>query len=494
MPVHWQEEYKRKLGSPEDAARLVQSGDRVHTGLLPMPRLIADAIAARREELENLQITMVEPEYDPGFLNPGWEEKAPVTVEIHIGALAVDALDERRIDYSPVLFSTWFKPYQDTNRGLTPPDVFICTVSPPDKNGYCSFGADLWNKKTFASLSRTVLAEVDANFIRTYGQNYIHVSEIDAFVENTPITMTDEEVEQIVNGIEDSDRMEELRKIAFGMEVEQRREHVPQLATLESSQMRQWATFYAGLSDPGPDMRRMAEFVSELVPDGATIQIGAGTPSTLLPTLGTFDDKHDLGIHSEMAAPGLIDLVAKGIVTGSHTNTHPGRARLSALTASNIREQKWAHNNPLVELHESQHVVNIESVAAIDNMITMNNALSIDLSGQINAETVFGGRLVAGTGGQTELHMGAVLSKGGRGITLLRSTALGGSVSRIVPKHEEGAVVTVPRTFADTVVTEYGVAQLLGKSIRERAEELIAIAHPDFRADLRKEAQKLLYP
>ena len=492
--MHWREEYRRKLGSAEEVARLVKPGDRLHTGLLPMPRLIADAIAARREELGHLQVTMVEPEYDPGFLDSGWEYKVPVTVEIHIGSVAVDALDEKRIDYSPVLFSTWFKPYQDPNRDLAPPDVFICTVSPPDENGYCSFGADLWNKKTFASLSRTVLVEVDANFIRTYGQNYIHVSEIDAFIENTPAMMTDGEVEAIVSGIEDPDRREELRKVAFGMEAERRREYVPQLATLELPQMRQWAAFYAGLSDPGPDARRMADYVSELVPDGATIQIGAGTPSTLLPTLGAFDSKQDLGIHSEMAAPGLIDLVEKGIVTGGYTKTHPGRARLSALTASTIREQKWAHNNPLIELHESQHVVSIQSLAAIDNMVTINNALSIDLSGQINSETVFGGRHVAGTGGQTELHMGAVLSKGGRGVILLRSTALGGSVSRIVPQHETGAVVTIPRTFADTVVTEYGVAQLLGKSVRERAQELISVAHPDFRSDLRKKAQELLYP
>ena len=490
----WREDYKRKLTSAEEAAKLVRPGDRVHTGLLPMPRLIANAIAARREELGNLQIVMVEPEYDPGFLLPGWEEDFPVTVEIHIGTVAVDALDEKRIDYSPVLFSTWFKPNLDSRPGAKPIDVFMCTVSPPDKNGYCSFGADLWNKKTFTSLSSKVLVEVDDSFIRTYGDNYIHVSEIDRFVENTPTPMSDQEMEGIINEVKEADRREELRKIAFSLEVERRRAFVPQLTTLELSQMRQWAAFYAGLSDPGPEVRRMAEYVAELVPDGATIQIGAGTPSTLLPTLGTFDEKHDLGIHSEMAAPGLIDLIEKGIATGKHTTTHPGRMRLSALTASNVREQKWAHNNPLIELYESQEVVNIQNVGAIDGMVSMNNALSIDLSGQINSETVFGGRLVAGTGGQTELHMGAVLSRGGRAITLLRSTALGGSVSRIVAQHEEGAVITIPRTFADTVVTGYGVAQLLGKSLRERAEELISVTHPDFRDELRKEARKLLYP
>ena len=492
--MDWRENYKRKLGSAEDAARLVRPGDLVHTGVLPMPRRIADAIVGRREELGHLDVTMVEPEYDPGFLDNAFSDKFSVTVEIHIGTVAVDAMDEKRVDYSPVLFSTWFKPATDPRPNYRAPDVFLCTVSPPDENGYCSFGADLWNKRTFAGLSRTVLAEVDERFIRTYGDNHIHVSEIDAFVENTPLPMLDEELDGIIASIGEAERRETLREIASGLEFDRRRDFIPQLAGLELSQMKQWAAFYAGLSDPGPVPRRMAEYVSDMVPDGATIQIGAGTPSTLLPSLGTFDEKHDLGIHSEMGAPGMIDLIEKGIVTGKYTNTHPGVARLSALTATNISEQKWAEYNPKLELLESHDVVNIAAISQIDNMCTINNALSVDLYGQVNSETVFGGRLVAGTGGQTELHIGATQSKGGRGIILLRSTALEGSVSRIVPQLEEGAIVTIPRTFADIVITEYGVAQLMGKSNRQRAEELISIAHPDFRGELRRAAERMMWP
>ncbi|MEE9199261.1 MAG: acetyl-CoA hydrolase/transferase C-terminal domain-containing protein [Dehalococcoidia bacterium] len=405
--MDWTEEYKRKLVSAEEAVKLVKSGDRVHTGIYPIPRVLPYALAARRDELQNVQIVMVEPTYDPGWLQPGWEDAFPVTVEIHLGSVAVNAMDERRIDYSPVLFNTWFKPLQERRADAKPIDVNMCVVSPPDRNGFCSFGAHLWNKKTFASLSNMVLAEVDETFVRTYGTNYIHVSEIDRFVEHTPPMMSDAEAEGLINGLEDQQRREELRGIASRIEVERRREFLPQLAELSLSQMRQWAAFYAGLSDPGPDVKRMAEYVSELVPDGATIQVGMGTPSTLLPTLGTFDDKQDLGIHSEMAAPGLIKLVEKGIATGKHITTHPGKAVLSALTASTIQEVGWAADNPLVELHESHEVVSIQSIAAIDNMVTINNALSVDFSGQINSETIFGGRLVAGTGGQTELHMGA---------------------------------------------------------------------------------------
>ena len=494
--MDWREDYKRKLCSPQDAAAMVKSGDLVHTGLIPMPRLIAHAIVARRDEFERLYVTMVGPEYDPGFLVSANSDKFSVTVELHIGigTLAIDAMDERRIDYSPVLFSTWFKPAIDQHLNARTPDVFLCTVSPPDQNGYCSFGSDLWNKRTFVKLSHTVLAEVDERFIRTYGDNYIHVSEIDAFVENTPQPMHDEELNEIISAIPDAERRQELTEIASKLEFERRRDFIPQVADLDLAQMRMWAAFYAGVSDPGPKARSMAEFVTEMVPDGATIQIGTGTPSTLLPTLGAFDDKHDLGIHSEMAAPGLIDLIDKGIVNGRYSNTHPGVARLSALTATNIREQKWAEYNPKLELLESKDVVNIREVSQIDKMFTINNALSVDLGGQTNSETVFGGRLVAGSGGQTDLHIGATQSKGGRGIILLRSTALGGSVSRIVPQFEEGAIVTIPRTFADIVITEYGVAQLMGKSNRQRAEELISVAHPDFRAELRREAQRLLYP
>ena len=492
--MDWREDYKRKLGSPEDAAALVKSGDLVHTGSLPIPRLIADAIVARREEFEHLDVKMDAPEYDPGFMDSAFSDKFSVTVEIHIGNVAIDAMDERRIDYSPVLFSTWFKPVTDPRPDSRAPDVYLCTVSPPDKNGYCSFGADLWNKHTFTKISRTVLAEVDERYIRTFGDNYIHVSEIDAFVENTPPPMLDEELDGIIASIGEAERRETLREIASVLEFERRRDFIPQVADLDSAQMRQWAAYYAGLSDPGPDVRRMAEYVSEMVLDGATLQIGMGTPSTLLATLGTFDKKHDLGIHSEMGAPGMIDLIEKGIVTGKYTNTHPGVVRLSALTATKISEQKWAEYNPKLELLESRDVVNIAAISQIDNMCTINNALSVDLYGQVNSETVFGGRLVAGTGGQTELHIGAIQSKGGRGIILLRSTALGGSMSRIVPQMEEGAIVTIPRTFADIVITEYGVAQLMGKSNRQRAEELINIAHPDFRGELRREAERMMWP
>ena len=247
-----------------------------------------------------------------------------------------------------------------------------------------------------------------------------------------------------------------------------------------------------GWGDPPQEDRPFADHVAELVPDGSTIQIGVGSPGRYITRLGAFDSKKDLGWHSEMSAPGVLDLVRRGVINGSRKLIHRDKLVGTSVHGASPREIEWAHNNPLVELYDAEYVVNIRTVAAHDNYYAMNNALSVDLTGQINAETV-GTRMWNGTGGQTELHMGAVLSKGGMAITLLRSTAAGGTVSRIVPQLPEGGVVTIPRTFADTVVTEYGIARLLGKSLRERADELIAVAHPNFRPNLRKAAQKLFY-
>ena len=265
-----------------------------------------------------------------------------------------------------------------------------------------------------------------------------------------------------------------------------RYDHLPRLCGGTLKQVQEMARLLA-TAEPSEGDRKIAQNVAELVRDGDTIQIGVGTPSAYLPGLGTFDDKRDLGWHSEMTAPGIVSLIKKGVITSERKNVNTGIAVFTALAGCTAEEVPFAHNNPLIELRDAEYVVSINAVSSHDNYIAINNAISIDFSGQINSESI-GSRQWTGTGGQPELHMGAVISKGGRAITLLRSTAAGGAVSRIVPQHPEGAVVTVPRTFADTIVTEYGVAQLLGKSIRERARELIAVAHPNFRADLQKAA------
>jgi 4-hydroxybutyrate CoA-transferase len=186
-----------------------------------------------------------------------------------------------------------------------------------------------------------------------------------------------------------------------------------------------------------------------------------------------------------MSAPGIAALVDAGHIDGSRKSLHKGVAIAVAWSGSDTEDLKAVTRNPKFEVHDPDYVLDVRTISQNDNFHSLNNALSVDFTGQINSESVFGGRLINGTGGQPETHIGAVLSKGGRAITMVPSTALDGAVSRIVPELESGSMVTVPRYFADTVITEYGIARLWGKNHRERAHELIAVAHPDHRAELK---------
>ena len=487
----WKEHYERNTVTADEAIALVGPGDNVAISVDPKPTLLMDMLTSQHKRLADLRIFDVAPIYDPGWLHPNFEGSFRYSPSMFLGPLARPAYYERRIDFAPVIFTTDLQPYREPGRGPRL-DVTLMSISPPDDQGYCSFGKGLWNKRSFAKYARTVIAQVDDSLIRTYGDNYIHVSEIDRFVEHSEPELSLEVSKEMIASVEDSLVREELERMLPLLNGSNRYEFLPNLlgGTLRQVQefSRLWAT-----AEPSEGDRKIAQNVAELVRDGDTIQIGVGSPSSYLPGLGTFDDKRDLGWHSEMTAPGILSLIRKGVITGERKNVNPGVAVFTAITGCAPDEIPYAHNNPLIELRDAEYVVNINTISSHDNYIAMNNALSIDFSGQINAETI-GDRQWNGTGGQPELHMGAVVSRGGRGITLLRSTAAGRTVSRIVPQHPAGSAVTIPRTFADTIVTEYGVAQLLGKTIRERARELTAVAHPDFRADLKKAAERLYYP
>ena len=487
----WKEHYRSNTVSADEAVAMVSAGDNLAISLDPKPTVLMDALVSHHEQLKDLRIFDVAPHYDPGWLRADFEGSFRYSPSMFLGDLARSAYDERRIDFAPVIFSADIQPYREPNRGPRL-DVTLVVCSPPDDRGFCSFGKGLWNKRSFAKHARIVLAQVDESLIRTYGDNYIHVSEIDRLVEHTPPELSLEESEEMISHVADPLVRAELERLLPWMSASDRYENLPDLLSNTLKQVREFARLMTA-AEPNEDDRKIAQNVAELVRDGDTIQIGVGSPSSYLPRLGTFDQKRDLGWHSEMTAPGILSLIEEGVITGERKNVHTGIAVFTALTGSAVEEVPFAHNNPLIELRDAEYVVNINTISSHENYIAINNALSIDFSGQINSETI-GSRQWNGTGGQPELHIGAVLSKGGRAVTLLRSTAAGGTVSRIVPQHPEGAAVTVPRTFADTIVTEYGVAQLLGKSIRERARELIAVAHPDFRGDLQKAAERLYYP
>ena len=456
--------YQSKLTSPEEAVRVVKSGDLVYIPAPPQPSAIMQALADRRDELRNVKVCIDSHVFDPGWLQPGWGDSFYIVTEQFLG-LGIDAYNDHLIDYSPLLNTTRITSLMA--KGVPKPiDVLLILVSPPDANGFCSFGYAPWDKAKLASLSKVVLAQVDETQIRTHGSNYIHVDDIDMMVEHTDPLLSDEEAAQTINAAPDPNVRSLLTALLPKLSPDERTRYLPQLAVLSTKQVRAFAS-RMGWTDPPEIAKTVAAYVAELVPDGATLQTGIGTPSGYLPLIGAFDGKRDLGWHSELTAPGALSLIEKGIVTGARKTIHRDKAIFTCLHGATGPEIEFAHNNPAIELLPSDYVVNARTIARHDNMFSINNALSVDLTGQINAESVFGDRQISGTGGQLDFQLGAIMSNGGRALTLLWSTALGGAVSRIVPQLEERSVVTVPRTFADTIVTEYGVARLLGKSIRK---------------------------
>ena len=439
--MDWQEEYKKKSVTPEEAVSTIRSGDRVAFAYGMEPQALGLALVARGPELRGVKLLVPAPGRDFPWYEPGWEEMFGVEIA-HVLPLAQASIAEGRSDYlvSGLLWA------EDPSVRETV-DVLLVQLSPPDEHGFCSFGASLWDKKLAVRAARRVCAEVNKNLIRTYGDNFVPVSEIDCFVEHTP------------------------------------------------SGRPPGATDLLGRKSAGPGEveKAIAQYVGGLVKDGDCLEIGVGGTSEWVARLGVLEDKHDLGWHSENTPQGIATLVKNGVISGKHKNIHSGKAVATAVGGGTREEMDFINMNPLFELYGSNHVLDPRVISAHDNVVAINSALSIDLTGQIAAESV-GHTMLSGTGGQLTFAIGAALSPGGRNITVLPSTARGGTVSRIVPRLEPGTVVSVPRNLADIVVTEYGIAQLRGKTQRQRAQELIAIAHPDFRSELEKEAQRLYWP
>lgn len=431
------EEYKNKLITAKQAAQLIHPGDFVVFSFGRHAVEVGRAIAARKHELKGTSIFITAPIYDFGWYEPGWEEFFKIALFLPT-PMCQNAVDTGRVDLNPgVLF-----PGNDLAE-LRDPDFLLVEVSPPDENGYCSFGQSLWNKKAQVARAKVVIAEVNRNVIRTYGENYVHVSEIDYFVEHVPTGRRPGEVSLVGK--------------------------TPK--------------------EPESYLNDIAALVSGLVRDGDTVQIGIGRATEPLASLGILNGKRDIGVHSEATVPGIITLAKQGVINGRCKTLNPGKVVTTSIGGSTKEEMDWVNNNPVFWLMDAQYVEDIRVIAAHDNMVAINSALSVDLTGQINAETAEG-RHISGPGGQIPFVMGALLSKGGRAITVLPSTAKNGTVSRITYQFPAGASVTIQRCCADYVVTEYGIASLRGKTMRQRAGELVAIAHPNFRSELRKAISK----
>lgn len=437
----WHEEYQRKIISAEEAVKLIQSGNHVAFAYGLEPNDLGLALVGRSGELKGVRLQVPAPGRDFPWYEPGWEEIFDVRIG-YVLPVARQMMEEHRADYlvSGLLWA-------EDPRVREPVDVLLIYLSTPDERGYCSFGASLWDKKKAVAEAKLVLAEVSPDLIRTHGDNYVHVSEIDYFITHTPTGKAP--------GTTDI-----LGRKSAG---------------------------------PGKTERAIAEHVATVIQDGDTIEVGVGGVAEWVLQVGVLDDRHDLGVHSENLPRGMASHVMKGIITGKRKTLNPGKVVSTACGGGTKEEMDFINMNPTFLLYASEYVLDPRIISAHDNMVAVNAALAVDLTGQIAAESV-GPVQFSGTGGQLAFAIGASLSRGGRAVTVLPSTAKGGKLSRIVPSLQPGTVVTVPRTLADVIITEYGVARLKGKTQRQRAEELIAIAHPDFRTELRNEAQRLYWP
>ena len=437
----WREEYEKKQISAEEAANMVKPGYRVVFTAGREAFAIGLALASRKDELKGVKVFVPTPGYDFGWYDHGWEDSFDISIMMPTGTCQ-DAVDAKTVD---VNFGTIIPFYMLEE--LMNPDVLLTEISPPDDRGFCSFGQSLWNKRKHVQQANLVIAEVNPNLVRTYGDNFVHISDIDYFVEH------------MTSG------------------------SAPGTGSLAGRVKK----------EPDPYLKDIAGYVRGLIRDRDTIQIGVGRTTEPLVKLGMLDGKCDLGYHSEATPPGVITLVKEGLITGEYKTLNPGRVVVTSLGGGTKDEMAWASDNPLFHLVEVDYLEDIRIISAHDNMVAINNALAIDITGQIAAEGL-GTRSLSVAGGQIPFVFGALLSKGGRSITVLPSTAVGGTVSRIMPTLPLGTAVTIQRNCADWVVTEYGVARLWGKSVRQRSEELIAVAHPDFRAELRKEAERMFWP
>ncbi|MFA7270449.1 MAG: acetyl-CoA hydrolase/transferase C-terminal domain-containing protein [Sterolibacterium sp.] len=433
--------YESKLITADHAASFVQSGDYVVFTSGREAQSVGLAISARKEELQGVRVLVSTPTFDFGWYDEGWDDSFEITIRMPTGTCQ-DAIDARRVDFDP----GGVIPFVEIN-DMYKADVLLTEVSPPDKNGFCSFGASVWAKRRQIENAKLVIAEVNDRLIRTYGDNYVHVSEIDYFVEH------------------------------------------------QSSGEAPGGGSLAGraLKAPEPYLNDIKNNVASLLRDGDTIQIGVGRTTEPLVRMGLFNGRNDLGWHSEATPPGVISLVREGVINGKRKTVNQGKVVVTSIGGSSKEEMSWVDQNPMFHLIDVADLEDIRLIAAHDNMVAINNALAVDLMGQSTAETIEN-RWLAQAGGQLAFALGALFSKGGRSILILPSTAKNGTVSRIVPALAQGTVTTLTRNMSDYVVTEYGVASLRGRSLRQRANALIEVAHPKFRDELKQQAKELLWP
>ena len=431
----WVEQYRSRLTTAEAAVATIRSGERVFlTGNCSVPQKLLGALVARAEQLENVEIVTVLSIGPAPHAEPAMQGHLKINT-LFISDNVRSAVQDGRADFTPCLLSE--VPLLFRN-GQLPLDVALIHVSPPDEHGFCSLGIEAGLIRTPAQVARTVIAEINERMPRTLGDSFIHISKIDYAV---PVDYP--------------------------------------LAELPMGQANDLSM-------------RIAEHAAGLIEDGSTMQMGIGSiPDAVLGFLG---GKRDLGVHTELFSDGVMDLVQKGVITNERKTLHQGKIVAGFILGSQ-RLYDFVDDNPIVELHPTEYVNDPFVIAQNDRMVSINSAIEIDLTGQVCADSI-GAKLYSGVGGQMDFVYGAARSKGGKPIIALPSAATlrdGTRLSRIVASLKPGAGVTTSRNHVHYVCTEFGVAHLYGKTIRQRARALIDIAHPDFQEDLEKRAGELKF-
>jgi 4-hydroxybutyrate CoA-transferase len=480
----WRDEYQSRLKTADQAVEAIKEGDLVSITIL-CPAPLVTAFVNRAKQLTRVDFRTLAPG-NPDLYNPEIV-RGEKEIEIFIGDTMRPAHDAKIATYLPNTFMLGMKAIDNARPEARTPDVFLTPCSPPNEQGYVHFGPHQWQRKSYAKRCPITIAMVDPNMSKVHGDVYVHVSEIATFVEGAIAPVDVAAVEERVRTLSPEPFRPELLDLLKKVVPEQLA-LVEQLFHAFPPDMLRTAL---GMVEVDPEAQAIADNLRQLIRDGDTIQVGVGQPSSLMFLAGAFDDAKHLGIHTELGSPGLAKLWARGIIDGSRKTLFPNKSVAVAWSGCDGEDYKIIADNPAFELHSPEQILNPAFMSQNRQMTSINSAIAVDLLGQIASEDRFGGHMVNGTGGQPDTHISAALCKDGRAVTVMRSTAMEGSIGKIVAKHDAGTLITIPRYLADTIITEFGVARLLDKNHRQRAEELISIAHPDFRADLKKEAQEL---
>ncbi|MDC9723863.1 MAG: acetyl-CoA hydrolase/transferase C-terminal domain-containing protein [Urechidicola sp.] len=411
--------------SAEEAVKVIKSNSRVYIqAAAAAPQILINAMTNRHEELKNVEVCQLHTEGEAPYANPDLRESFHVN-SFFVGKNVRHTLAAGNGSYTPVFLGELPLLFK---RNIVNLDVALIHVSVPDRHGYCSLGVSV--EATLAAIDNAtyVIAQVNSQMPRTHGDGIIHITEIDLFVEHDSPIPT----------------------------------HI--------------------MSEPTATEQKIGDYVASLIEDRSTLQMGIGSiPNAVLTKL---TNHKDLGLHTEMFSDGVIDLILKDVINGNYKGVNPGRSLATFLMGSK-RLYDYVDDNPFIDMRASDYSNDVSIIRQNPRMVAINSAIEVDLSGQVCADSI-GTKVFSGVGGQMDFIRGASLSEGGRAIIALPSVTRKG-ISRIVPSLNPGAGVVTTRAHAHYIVTEYGIANLYGKTIKDRVKALVSIAHPDHREDIDKE-------